>query len=191
MDDVAGWIGAAIGALALVATIPVLVLTVKQHRRDTERSVVEWIAHEREHGVIVLRNQGLDSAHEVTAEVWDAHDTVTETEDEFGRNEARELVLARGRKCGPDPVGLTRIPRPPVSDQPPPIGLVANEDPPDPDEPWVVEHRRKWAEAKALHDIAEQQYAERRKALEAEQVAVRVTWRSELGRWHTELLGLS
>lgn len=190
MSDVAAWIGVAVGAAAFAVAVPVLVLTVAQHRRDTERSMVEWIAQELAHGSIELRNQGLDAAHDVTAEAWDAHDEVTATVDEVARDGVVRLVLEHRQRHGPDAVAVTRIPWPPVPDEPPTPPLVPGEDPPADDDPWMVKRRRDWEQAKALATISEQSYADRERALVAAQVQVRVTWRSARGRWHSELLAL-
>lgn len=190
MSDVAAWIGVAVGAAAFAVAVPVLVLAVAQHRRDTERSMVEWIAREPSHGSVVLRNQGLDAAHDVIAEAWDAHDEVTMRVDEVARDGVVRLVLEHRHRHGPDAVAVTRIPRPPVPNDPPVPILVPGEDPPADDDPWMVKLRRDWEQAKALEAISEQSYAERERALEAEQVQVRVTWRSARGRWHSELLAL-
>jgi hypothetical protein len=109
-----------IGGATLGVTIPALVLTRRQEKRSTERSVVDWYADEVEDGVIRITNQGLDPAHEATAEVWDRHDSVTKTEDAIRPGESRVIVLPHRQTHGAAPAEIPRAPRPRVPDTPPP-----------------------------------------------------------------------
>lgn len=147
----------------------------------SERSIVEWVVGRWENdnpGHFYAYNSGQDSAHEVTFLAWDGEDRVEIT--------AESLAPPAGGKhplLGP-PEGYVdfRLPKrerngpKPVPGPPPPVPT------PDPGPgsfgDWVRESRRQ----------QDEMIAEEIDRQERQQVWVRITWRSELGRWSTHEL---
>lgn len=145
----------------------------------SERSVVEWNVDRRDEdnaGWFFIANSGKDPAYEVNVVAWDGIDRVevhapvlvpyVEAQDSPTAERYIEFRLPHREKTGPKPVPgpPPRIPMP----EPPP-GSFAN---------WMAESNRQQDEMIA-HEIDR---------IQREQVWVRVTWRSTLGRWSTEEL---
>lgn len=140
-----------------------------------ERSVVEWSVHREDEdnpGAFFAVNRGQDTAFEVTLTAADGTDEVTAEMPEvapYREGESADCIrfrLPHRERTGPGPViePPSRIPRP----DPPPGSF-----------------RDYLDEASRQHDemIAREVDNQVRR-----QVWVRITWRSELGRWSTEKL---
>lgn len=135
-----------------------------------ERSVVEWYVDRQDDdnpGLFYARNTGQDTAHEVTLVAWDGNERV-EVEVDAVRpyKDCIEFHLTLRGQNGPKPVPGP-IPRVPTPE--PPAGPL----------------RDHLAMAERLHDDMIAKIIAQR---EREQVWVRITWRSALGKWTTETL---
>lgn len=147
----------------------------------SERSVVEWHVErwdEDNPGHFYAVNSGQDAAHEVTLLAWDGLDRVEVSigvlrAAEYDRHPIDgpaefyiEFTLAQRESRGARPVPGPP-PRVPIPDPPP--GSFGG---------WFNETRRQQDEMIA-EEIARR---------ERQQVWVRISWRSELGRWSTQEL---
>lgn len=195
-----------IGALGTIATlavtVPVLVLTrrsvalskhaldlaQRQEDRGTERSAVDWYAREIEQGRVEISNQGLDAAYEVTLEVWDAHDLRTEFEGEIGDGGRVIIELPHRREHGADPVDMPVRISPRVPDEPPTAPDLPSQFMPRGLAERFAEQRTGWERMKAAQDQQDALERKLRWKAESDQISVRVTWRSPLGRWSSELV---
>lgn len=192
--DAMDWVallGVLVGAATLVVTVPVLVLTRRQERRSTERSIIEWYASEAEPGVIQVRNAGLDTAHEVTLEVWDRHDLAMGSSETMQRDGVLAVRLPHRMAHGPDPVNVPTPISPRVPDEPPkgpdlpdhfmPAGLRQT---------FEASHA-KWEMLKKMQDGQDETVARLKQEAEQGQVTIRVTWRSALGTWASTFVSLA
>lgn len=178
------------GIATLIVTAVALRLTARQERRATERSNVDWYADEVLQGVIRVRNQGLDPAHEVTIEVWDRHDFVKDFIEVVAKNDAGTSTLDHRREHGPDEVDAPVQLAPPVPERGSapeiPEALLGS--------PFADRLREGHEFQERLRKSQEQMSGEiSRRVAEAQrkQVSIRVTWRSELGTWSTKDVDLS
>lgn len=161
---------------ALGITQLVLVL---RKLRDPVQPVVEWCADEPGTGGVRLKNQGLDTAFEVTVTVWDAHESVTLNWPAVSKGEHVVVELPYRTAHGPDPVAVSpRAPR----DEPPTVFPASGE--------GRTKHREvnqrhlteAWEVRRATadhHDLLVRKQADR---LRLQQVNVRVMWRSRQGQ---------
>ena len=137
----------------------------------SERSVVEWQVDrldESSAGRFYAANVGHDPAYEVTVVAWDGEERVTAKADKLPPSDSYEgpayieFRLANRERHGPDPV-------------PGPGPRVPMPEPPEGDP-----LREYFAETHRLGDEIVAQEIRRR---EGQQVGVRISWRSERGRW--------
>jgi hypothetical protein len=147
----------------------------------SERSVVEWQVGRWDNdnpGHFYAYNSGQDAAHEVTLGAWDGQDRTEVTAEvlepasgdqhpTLGPSEGYiEFRLPERERHGARPVAG------------PPPRIPTPEPPPGSFRDWLAESRRQ----------QDEMIAEEIDQREREQVWVRVTWRSKLGRWSTEEL---
>ncbi|MCW1805276.1 hypothetical protein [Brachybacterium squillarum] len=192
--DASAWLaiaGVLVGAATLGVTIPVLVLTRRQEKREAERSVVEWYASEVRDGLIRVTNQGLDPAHEVTVEAWDSHDVADETAEVLDRGDFIELVLTHRQWHGPDETDVPKSVMPRVPDSPPSATATLNPKWSSSVERMLSEQDDRWKLMKDLQDGRDASEAAMRRQAEAAQISLRVSWRTALGTWNSEAVPIS
>jgi len=136
-----------------------------------ERSIVNWQAGRQDNAIagwLYVANIGEDTAHDVTVLAWDGHDRVTVKADKVPpclsdrKNGYIEFTLAHRVENGPDP---TR------AEENKPIM------PPEESRAFQEFRERFW-----------RPYEDSIAAEERRQVAVRIAWRSEHGRWSSKTL---
>jgi hypothetical protein len=187
------WVAIIAGVISLATlavTIPSLVMTRRQEKRATERSIVEWHADEPTYGTVRLTQQGMDTAHDVTVQVWDKHDIAETHLDEVPPDSSGVLELEHRTKNGPDSVSMpTRI-MPRLGNAPSSSNI------PDvlkgsPFAQNIEKAKQEYATLKAIQDLLDNRDAEFRDEREREQVRIRVSWRSTRGTWATTDVPLS
>lgn len=161
--------GLALGGVTLIFAVLAWHAALRSNRLATERAHVRWEVYPDGPGTFEVVNVGTDSAYKVSAEMWDAHDHVTEQATLVEPTHGLRFTMPTRARIGPDPTGVPEqvAPEPPV-----PAAL------PAPLRDTFELRRRMW-EQTAL------QRAEMVREAERNQVAVRVDWRTKRGRWAT------
>ena len=141
-------------------------------------------------GACGSRTRGVDTAYAVRIEAWDQHDATAVERDAMRTGDEVLLELPYRLAHGPDPVALSTRLTPRVPDEPPGEISFGGLEPPPAVRQMNAEERSRWEWMKKAQDAADASDAEMRRRFEAQQVMVRVMWRSEHGTWSSTTVHL-